>query len=108
MKCINHPNREAAGICSYSGKPFCQEELIEFDSKLYGKEYINKAKIEANKVAALQIVVPIIFFIIAVCITIACALFNVKTLFIIFLVVSVIGFIEIIVKFKKLNKKNRE
>ena len=42
MKCTNHPERDAAGICQYSGKPFCEEELVEIEGKMYGKEYVSK------------------------------------------------------------------
>lgn len=42
MKCSKHPDREAAGICTYSGKPFCSEELIEIEGKMYGKDYVSK------------------------------------------------------------------
>lgn len=41
MYCINHSDREAAGICCYSGKPFCKEEIVEIQGKLYGKEYLD-------------------------------------------------------------------
>jgi len=42
MKCFNHPEREAAGVCSFSGKPFCSEELVEIQGKLYGKMYVDQ------------------------------------------------------------------
>jgi TM2 domain-containing membrane protein YozV len=38
MKCSKFPEREAAGICAYSGKPYCAEELVEVQGKMYAKD----------------------------------------------------------------------
>jgi hypothetical protein len=38
MKCSKHVDHEAAGVCSYSGKAYCAEELIELDGRFYGKD----------------------------------------------------------------------
>jgi len=35
LKCVLHPDREAAGICKLSGKPYCQEDLVELDGCYY-------------------------------------------------------------------------
>ena len=40
MKCTNHPEIEAEGMCVYCGKPFCKECLIEVKGKLYCKSDI--------------------------------------------------------------------
>lgn len=49
MKCSKHPEREAAGICCYSGKPFCEEDLVEIKGKMYGKDYLSNVFEEATK-----------------------------------------------------------
>lgn len=51
MKCSKYPEKEAAGICTYSGKPFCSEELVEIEGKLYGKDYVSKVFEESKKEA---------------------------------------------------------
>ena len=48
MNCSKYPDREAAGVCTYSGKPFCAEELVEIDGKLYGKDYLHIVQSENN------------------------------------------------------------
>lgn len=40
MKCTNHPEREAEGMCVYCGKPFCKDCLIEVKGKFYCKDDI--------------------------------------------------------------------
>ena len=37
MKCTNHPEIEADGMCVYCGKPFCKDCLIEIKGKFYCK-----------------------------------------------------------------------
>ncbi|MEX0720950.1 MAG: TM2 domain-containing protein [Balneolaceae bacterium] len=54
MKCTNHPERGAAGICQYSGKPFCEEELVEIEGKMYGKEYVSKVFEETKSTSSNQ------------------------------------------------------
>ena len=49
MKCSKHPEKDAAGVCCYSGKPFCEEDLVEVKGKMYGKEYLDKVFEEATK-----------------------------------------------------------
>jgi hypothetical protein len=46
MKCIVHPERDAAGVCAHSGKPYCAEDLVEVNGKLYGRENIGAAMSE--------------------------------------------------------------
>jgi hypothetical protein len=38
MKCSKYSDRDAAGVCSYSGKPYCSDELVEVQGKMYGKD----------------------------------------------------------------------
>jgi TM2 domain-containing membrane protein YozV len=38
MQCAKHPEHGAAGVCSYSGKPYCKEELVEGEGKFYAKD----------------------------------------------------------------------
>jgi TM2 domain len=38
MKCSKYPDRDAAGVCSYSGKPYCSDELVEVQGKMYAKD----------------------------------------------------------------------
>lgn len=40
MKCTNHPEIEAEGMCVYCGKPFCKSCLIEVKGKFYCKDDI--------------------------------------------------------------------
>lgn len=36
MKCFNHPDKEAAGVCVVCGQPFCHSCAVEFsDGSLY-------------------------------------------------------------------------
>jgi hypothetical protein len=40
MKCSKYPDREAAGFCAYSGRPFCAEELVDLGGRLYAKDHL--------------------------------------------------------------------
>jgi TM2 domain-containing membrane protein YozV len=51
MQCTTHPDVEAAGICTYSGKPFCKDCLVEIEGKQIGRPYLNQA-VAAMKDAA--------------------------------------------------------
>ncbi len=52
MKCTNHPEREADGMCAYCGKPFCKDCLVEVKGRMYCKEdlgnVIDEAKQQTN------------------------------------------------------------
>lgn len=37
MKCANHPETDAVGMCVYCGKPFCSECIVEVQGKMYCK-----------------------------------------------------------------------
>ena len=49
MKCTNHPEREADGMCAYCGKPFCKECLVEVKGRMYCKEDLGNVLDEAKK-----------------------------------------------------------
>ena len=48
MKCTNHPEREADGMCAYCGKPFCKECLVEVKGRMYCKEDLGNVLDEAK------------------------------------------------------------
>jgi len=49
MKCAKHPEHEAEGTCSYSGKPYCSHELVEVDGRYYARDNIGKVIAEAKE-----------------------------------------------------------
>lgn len=51
MKCTNHPEIEAEGMCVYCGKPFCKECLIEVKGKLYCKSDIGNVIDDAKSLS---------------------------------------------------------
>ena len=59
MKCTNHPEREADGMCAYCGKPFCKECLVEVKGRMYCKEdlgnVLDEAKQQASAVPTINI-----------------------------------------------------
>ena len=59
MKCTNHPEVEASGMCAYCGKPFCQDCLVEVNGRMYCKEDIGKAFDEAKRTANAQPIINI-------------------------------------------------
>lgn len=52
MKCTNHPEREAEGMCAYCGKPFCKECLVEVKGRMYCKEDLGNVLDEAKQQGA--------------------------------------------------------
>ena len=48
MKCTNHPEREAEGMCAYCGKPFCKECLVEVKGRMYCKSDLGNVLDEAK------------------------------------------------------------
>jgi hypothetical protein len=58
MKCSLHPDRDAQGVCAYSGKPYCAEDLVEVQGKVYAKENLDKVFAELKDGAARQ---PMVF-----------------------------------------------
>ena len=51
MKCTNHPERDAEGMCVYCGKPFCKDCLIEVKGKFYCKDDIGNVIDDAKSTA---------------------------------------------------------
>ncbi len=49
MKCTNHPEREASGMCAYCGKPFCAECLVEVKGRMYCKNDLGNVLDEAKQ-----------------------------------------------------------
>ena len=52
MKCTNHPEREADGMCAYCGKPFCKECLVEVKGRMYCKNDLGNVIDEAKQQAS--------------------------------------------------------
>lgn len=52
MKCTNHPEREAEGMCAYCGKPFCKECLVEVKGRMYCKGDLGNVLDEAKQQSA--------------------------------------------------------
>lgn len=52
MKCTNHPEREADGMCTYCGKPFCKECLVEVKGRMYCKNDLGNVIDEAKQQSA--------------------------------------------------------
>ncbi len=52
MKCTNHPEREADGMCAYCGKPFCKECLVEVKGRMYCKDDLGNVIDEAKQQSA--------------------------------------------------------
>ena len=59
MKCTNHPEIEAEGMCVYCGKPFCKDCLIEVKGKFYCKDDIGNVIDDAKSSASATPVINI-------------------------------------------------
>ena len=46
VKCTKYPDRDAGGVCSFSGKPYSIEELMEIDGKLVAKDNVPRLMAE--------------------------------------------------------------
>src|ERR1039458_10234519 len=42
LRCTKHSDHPASGVCSWSGKPYCGEELVDIDGKLVAKDNVTK------------------------------------------------------------------
>jgi len=51
MICTNHPESEAAATCTYCGKPFCNECLVEVDGRMVCKSDVTRMYREAKESA---------------------------------------------------------
>lgn len=49
MKCSKHVETDAQGMCTYCGKAFCNDCLVEVDGKYYCKDDLTKVFNEAKK-----------------------------------------------------------
>lgn len=49
MKCTNHPEVDAQGMCAYCGKPFCKECLVEVKGRMYCKDDLGNVLDEAKQ-----------------------------------------------------------
>lgn len=54
MKCTNHPEIDAQGMCAYCGKPFCNECLVEVKGRMYCKEDLGNVLDEAKQAGGAQ------------------------------------------------------
>ena len=52
MKCTNHPEVEAQGVCTYCGKPFCSDCLVEVKGRMYCKSDLGNVLDEAKNAAS--------------------------------------------------------
>lgn len=49
MKCTNHPEVDAQGMCAYCGKPFCSDCLVEVKGRMYCKADLGNVLDEAKQ-----------------------------------------------------------
>ncbi len=49
MKCTNHPEVDAQGMCAYCGKPFCNDCLVEVKGRMYCKADLGNVLDEAKQ-----------------------------------------------------------
>lgn len=54
MKCTNHPEVDAQGMCVYCGKPFCKDCLVEVKGKMYCKDDIGNVVDDAKQASSGQ------------------------------------------------------
>ena len=48
MKCTNHVDVDAIGMCTYCGKPFCKDCLVEVKERMYCKNDLGNVLDEAK------------------------------------------------------------
>ena len=54
MKCSNHPEVDAQGMCAYCGKPFCKDCLVEVKGRMYCKNDLGNVLDEAKQTSSGQ------------------------------------------------------
>ena len=54
MKCSNHPEVDAQGMCAYCGKPFCKDCLVEVKGRMYCKSDLGNVLDEAKQISSGQ------------------------------------------------------
>ncbi len=52
MNCTKHPEVEAQGMCTYCGKPFCKDCLVEVKGRMYCKDDLGNVLDEAKQTSA--------------------------------------------------------
>lgn len=48
MQCTKHPDKEATGTCTYCGKFFCEDCLVDVNGRNYCRDHVGKAIEEQN------------------------------------------------------------
>jgi TM2 domain-containing membrane protein YozV len=61
MMCSIHPERAASGVCSYSGKLFCGDDLVEVNNRLYAKQNLGYVMNEARDQASNRQQQPVVY-----------------------------------------------
>lgn len=59
MNCVNHPDKEATGACTYCGKLFCADCLVEVDGKMVCRNDVTRIVQEAKSAASSGAATPI-------------------------------------------------
>ena len=59
MNCSKHPEVAAAGTCSYCGKPYCSECLVEVDGRMVCRDDVTRVMQEAKATASVAQPAPI-------------------------------------------------
>jgi len=54
MKCTNHPEVDAQGMCAYCGKPYCNDCLVEVKGRMYCKADLGNVLDEAKHTSNAQ------------------------------------------------------
>ena len=57
MKCQNHPDVDAAGLCTHNGKPYCGDCLVEVEGRNVAKVNLGAVMRDARVTATSQPVV---------------------------------------------------
>lgn len=52
MDCVNHTGIESQGVCTYCGKFFCKDCLVEVDGKMVCREDVTRMYKEAKSAAS--------------------------------------------------------
>ncbi|MDR2494435.1 MAG: hypothetical protein LBD24_04330 [Spirochaetaceae bacterium] len=52
MNCVNHPEKESSGICTYCGQFFCKDCLVNVKGKMVCKDDVSKVLDEATDSAS--------------------------------------------------------
>jgi hypothetical protein len=61
MNCVDHGDRVAKAICTYSGNPYCDECLVELEGKQVGKRYVDRVLADIRSDASKSAPQPMVF-----------------------------------------------